>query len=57
MVDHWDTYTDLNEKKPKSQWRTHLKGAQQKKFSRMKIVVASIAKRIKADENKSDVIS
>ena len=28
LVDHWDICIYLNEKKHKSQWRTHLKGAQ-----------------------------
>ena len=32
LVDHWDTCIDLSEKKHKSQWRTHVKEAQQKKF-------------------------
>ena len=57
LVDHWDICIDLNEEKHKSQWRNHLKGAQQKKFYRMKMVITSISKRIKAGEKKSDVIS
>ena len=44
LVDHWDTCIYLNEKNNKSQWRT-LKGSQQKKFSRMKIVVAITTKK------------
>ena len=56
LIDHLDTCIDLNEKKRKSQWQTRLKGSQQKKFSRIKFVVTSIAKRIKASEKKSDVI-
>ena len=45
LVDHWDTCIDLNEKKYTSQWQTYLKGAQQKKLSRMKIIVATITKK------------
>ena len=57
MVDHWVICIDLNEKKHTSKWRTHLKGTQQKKLSKIRIVVTSIVKSIKAGEKKSDVIS